>query len=215
MVAPTQRAAILRLPGLYACTAGHCIACRQHQVHSYGADFLALLENIFSVLDMRSFSSVWFWIVLALFWSSVNQVILGVPYELVFRAKKGEDARDVVDMHTLIDVHIRRRLRVVRRAGHWIFGFSAAFLTMLFVLAFSYRIEFAQAVFTIMLPFTIVQLLTLRLAFRIERQNLREGPLCRAILTHRLYVQLLGVVSIFVTAVWGMWYVMARSALGF
>ncbi len=176
---------------------------------------MTFLENIFGLIDMRSFSSVWFWIVLALYWSSVSQTVLGAPYDLIVRARKGEAEQDMHDLQTLVEVHTRRRLTLMRRAGHWIVAFVAALLTTVYLLAFSYGLEFAQAVFALILPMTIVRLLVLRLAFRIERENMRGPRLCRALLTHRFWVQCLGVVAIFVTAVWGMFNVMSRSALGF
>ncbi len=176
---------------------------------------MTFLENIFGLIDMRSFSSVWFWIVLALYWSSVSQFVLGAPYDLIIRARKGGNPQDMHDLQTLVEVHGRRRLTVMRRAGHWIVAFAAALLTTIYLLAFHYRVEIAQAVFALILPIMIVRLMSLRLAFRIERENMQELRLCRALLTHRVWVQLLGVVTIFLTAVWGMYNVMSRSVLGF
>ncbi|TVP71929.1 MAG: component of SufBCD complex [Rhodobacteraceae bacterium] len=176
---------------------------------------MTFLENIFGLIDMRSFSSVWFWIVLALYWSSVSQFVLGAPYDLIIRARKGDNAQDMHDLQTLVEVHGRRRLTMMRRAGHWIVAFAMALLTTIYMLAFHYGVEFAQAVFALILPLMIVRLMSLRLAFRIEREHLSEARLCRALLTHRFWVQALGVVTIFVTAVWGMFQVMSRSTLGF
>lgn len=176
---------------------------------------MAFLENIFNLIDMRSFSSVWFWIVVALYWSSTSQIVLGAPYDLIVRARRGTDAQQVADLDTLVEVHVRRKLTIMRRAGHWIVAFSAAILTAIGMLAFVYKIEFAQAVVLILLPMTVVRLLALRLAFRIEREQMQGARLCRALLTHRFWVQALGVVAIFLTAVWGMLLVMSRSALGF
>ena len=172
-------------------------------------------NNIFSLIDMRSFSSVWFWIVLALYWSAATQVILGAPHDLVLRARKNIDPQHLEDLHTLVGIHIRRKLTVMRRVGHWIVAFVAALLTLIFVLAFFYSLEFAQAVFLLLMPMTIVRLLGLRLALRVERENLRDARLCRALLTHRFWLQLLGMLSIFSAAIWGMLQVMTQSVLGF
>ena len=172
-------------------------------------------DNIFSLIDMRSFSSVWFWIVLALYWSAATQVILGVPHDLIVRARKGTEPQHLEDLHTLVGIHIRRKLTVMRRVGHWIVAFVAALLTLIFVLAFFYSLEFAQAVFLLLMPMTIVRLLGLRLALRVERENLRDARLCRALLTHRFWLQLLGMLSIFSAAIWGMLQVMTQSVLGF
>jgi len=174
---------------------------------------LAFVDNILSLINMRSFSSVWFWIVLALAWSSASQWVLGAPYDMILRARRrgGVHARD---LDAVVAAHVRRRLAVMRRAGHWVLGFAAGVLTLVCVLAFGYAMEFAQAVFLLVLPLALVQLLTLRLATRVERDALQDTALQHALLRHRLWVQLLGMVAIFVTAVWGMLHVMTTSVLG-
>lgn len=149
----------------------------------------------------------------ALYWSAVSRAILGAPYDMIVRARKG-DWQSVQDLHALVAIHVRRKLDFTRRAGHWALGFYTALMTAVFITAFFYQLEFAQALFLLFTPMLIVRLMGLRLAFRIERQNLRDAALCRAMLHHRFWVQALGIVSIFVTAVWGMLYVMSRSALG-
>ncbi|MCC5954987.1 MAG: component of SufBCD complex [Natronohydrobacter sp.] len=176
---------------------------------------MAFLDNIFGLIDMRSFSSVWYWIVVALYWSSASQTILGAPYDLIMRARRGDNPQNEQDLGDLVGIHVRRKLSLMRRVGHWIVAFSAAGLTAIGVLAVVYRLEFAQAVMLILIPLTIVRLLGLRLAFRVEREHMDGARLSRALLTHRLWIQVLGVISIFVTAVWGMLLVMSRSVLGF
>lgn len=174
---------------------------------------MALIENIFSLINMRSFSSLWFWIVVAIYWSHVSRTVLTAPHDLILRARKG-DPVSREDLHALVDIHVRRSLQFTRRAGHWVVAFYAATLTLLLILAFQYRLELAQALLLLFVPMVIVRLLALRLAFRIERQRLRGLDLCRALLHCRFWVQMLGIVSIFITSVWGMLYVMSRSALG-
>ncbi len=176
---------------------------------------MALLENILQLIDMRSFSSVWYWIVLALYWSSLSQKVLGAPIDLITSARRSGNPQQVADLNALVEIHVRRKLGLMRRAGHWIVAFVAAALTAISVLAFLYKLEFAQAVTLILAPMVIVQLLALRLAFRIEREQITDVRLCRALLAHRFWVQVLGVVAIFMTAIWGMMLVMSRSVLGF
>jgi len=174
---------------------------------------LPILENIFELIDMRSFSSVWFWIVLALAWSSVSQNVMGAPYDLIVKARrKGGQATE--DLNILVSIFVRRRLTVVRRAGHWVLGFQAMLLTAVFITAFWHGMEFAQALFLLFLPLTLTQFLNVRLAFRIEHDNMRDALLQRALLRHRLWLQLIGVLAIFVTAVWGMLHVITSSVLG-
>lgn len=174
---------------------------------------MALIEDIFNLINMRSFSSLWFWIVVAVYWSAATRTVLGAPHDMILRARKG-DAESVEDMHALVGVYVRRKLRFTRQAGHWAVGFYAAMMTVILILAVRYRLELAQALLLLFVPMMFVRLLSLRLAFKIERMNLEARALSRALLTHRFWVQLIGIVSIFVTAVWGMMFVMSRSVLG-
>ncbi len=181
--------------------------------HRRNRPLLTLFDNIIGLIDMRSFSSVWYWIVLALFWSRMSQFTLGVPYDVIMRARRNA-GQDLADMTTLAGVHVRRKLELTRRAGHWVLAFFAGLLTLVFMLAFVYMLEFAQAVFLLLMPLVMVRLLDLRLALKIERENMHAERLARALLRHRLWVQVLGIIAIFVTAVWGMFVVMSRSVLG-
>ncbi|TVS05502.1 MAG: component of SufBCD complex [Rhodobacteraceae bacterium] len=174
---------------------------------------MALIENIFSLISMRSFSSLWFWVVVAVYWSAVSRSVLGAPHDMIVRARKG-DAQNLEDLHALIDITVRRKLRFTRRAGHWSLAFNAALMTVIGILAVQYGLELAQALLLLFVPMIIVRLLALRLAFRIERTNLRGPNLCRALLTHRFWVQAIGVLAIFITSIWGMLFVMSRSVLG-
>jgi hypothetical protein len=174
---------------------------------------LDILESILRLIDMRSFSSVWFWIVVALFWSAVTQTILGASYDLIIRARKS-GGQALSDLETLIEIHVRRSVTLMRRVGHWIVAFVSGSLALLFMLAFVYRLELAQAIFLIMLPLTIIRFMNLRLSFRIERTHLHGDQLIRVLLRHRLWIQFLGLITIFVTAVWGMLRVMTASVLG-
>ncbi|MFN4058752.1 MAG: component of SufBCD complex [Roseinatronobacter sp.] len=172
-----------------------------------------ILENLMRVIDLRSFGSIWFWIVVALFWSAVTQTILGASYDLIVRARRS-GGQSLSDLHALVEIQSRRMTVLMDRVGHWIVAFVGGGLALTFMLAFAYRIELAQAIFVLLLPLSIIRILTLRLAYRIQRQNLRGDLLIRALLRHRFWLQLLGVVTIFTAATWGMLRVMNASVLG-
>ena len=57
-------------------------------------------ETIFELIDMRSFSNLWYWIALAIMWSTLSHRVLGVPFDMVQRARKygGQSAQDLDDM---------------------------------------------------------------------------------------------------------------------
>lgn len=160
--------------------------------------------TVFEVIDMRSFSNLWFWIALAVLWSSASHYVLGVPYDMVIRARR-HGAEAVTDVDALTMISVRRILYVVRMAGLWLVAFVAFMLTSFVVLGFWYEVEFAQALLLLAAPMTLVGALSVRTAIRIERTDARGPDLWKLLLRHRMAVQGIGMVSIFVTAMWGMW----------
>ena len=66
-------------------------------------------KTIFEVIDMRSFSNLWFWIALAVLWSTVSHYVLGVPHDLVRRAHR-EGGQSLQDVETLAHIYVRRLL---------------------------------------------------------------------------------------------------------
>lgn len=162
---------------------------------------------------MRSFSNLWFWIALAVLWSSTSHYVLGVPWDMVLRARKVGD-QAMTDMEAMVAINIRRILYISRESGLMLTGFGFFVLTALALLGWVYDREFAQALFLLALPISQVWLLTVLTASRIEAAGLSGEPLIRRLFRHRLYVQIIGIISIFVTATWGMYYAMSVSVLG-
>ncbi|MFN7223549.1 MAG: component of SufBCD complex [Paracoccaceae bacterium] len=160
-------------------------------------------ELIFVLIDMRSFSSLWYWIALAVLWSSVSHWVLGVPFDLINRARRhgGEAAEDLA---ALARINARRMLYISRNGGLWVIGFTAFLLTILGLLAILYRVELAQAVFLMFAPMVLVTYLSLRVALRVERDAPIGDALVRVLMRHRFVVQLIGMIAIFVTAMFGM-----------
>lgn len=156
-------------------------------------------------IDLRSFSNLWYWIGLVVIWTAVTHRVLGVPFDMVLRAKRDGYAGDTTDdLVDLARIHVLRLLSL--RDASWlglvaggVFG-----LTLLFVLGFFYGVEFAQACFLIALPLAAAFGLTLRRAQKILDQDPTPEQLCRSLTRHRMVLQGLGLASVCVTAVWGM-----------
>ena len=162
---------------------------------------------------MRSFSNIWYWIALAVLWSSLSHFVLGVPYDLVTRARRrGGAAMD--DLEALVRVQVNRRLNVAEASGPWVVALVTAALTILGLLGFFYRLQFGQALFLLLAPAALVGALGLLAARRIARDAPRGEDLCRLLGRERFKVQVVGVITIFVTGMRGMWQNMSVSALG-
>lgn len=162
---------------------------------------------------MRSFSNLWFWIALAVLWSTASHWVLGVPYDMVLRARRnGEQAEQ--DLEDLVRINTNRLLYIANVSGLWLLALGCFLLTALGVLGFFYRIEIAQALFLLGFPMSMVGLISLSTSRLIQEDDLHGEPLRRRLTRHRLYVQLIGMASIFVTALWGMYQNLSVGPLG-
>lgn len=169
----------------------------------FGGRDLDWTRLIFDLIDLRSFSNLWYWIALAVTWSSASHWVLGIPYDMVLRARRvGGQAE--TDLEDIARVNVARILYIATEAGAILIAMLAFALTSLALLGFVYGVEFAQAVFLIAAPLSIVGAMSVATARRIVAEGDRGEALQRRLALHRLGVQVIGMISIFVTAFWGM-----------
>jgi hypothetical protein len=161
-------------------------------------------QMVFSLIDMRSFSNLWYWIALGVIWSSASHWVLGVPYDMVYRARR-DGGQSLDDVETMVRINVDRMLHASRNNGPALIGVTSFLATVLGLLGFYYRVEFAQAVTMIFVPLVVLAYLSLRTSVKIEAGEGRGDALFRRLGRHRLSVQVLGMVSMFVTAMYGMW----------
>jgi hypothetical protein len=166
-------------PGLETARRAGIDKSEQRYRHSGGA-VLDFLDLVTEVIDLRSFSNLWYWIVLAVMWSSLSRWVLGIPYHIVQRARRGhvESQRDLL---LLVEVNARR-----------IWEFAALSGTLL-----------VAASGLLLLPLLAVTGLSFVTAHQV--QNAEIDQLYLRLRNHRMIVQLMGVISIFITAFWGMY----------
>jgi hypothetical protein len=162
-----------------------------------------IFSAVFQMIDMRSFSNLWFWIALAVIWSTASHWVLGVPYDMVQRARVQGGAA-LEDLNSLVSIYVNRLLYIAEEAGPLLVALSFFGLTILASLGFFYAVEFCQALFLLLLPLFFVTLLSMRTARRIARQGISGTALFPVLRWHRFWVQVIGVNAIFVTAMWGM-----------
>ena len=174
---------------------------------------MSMYQVLFELIDMRSFSNLWYWIMLAVMWSSASHWVLGVPFDVISRARRhgGEMQHD---LETLVRINTGRMLYIARTAGVWLVAFLFFLITVLMVLGAWYRIEFAQAVLFLLVPMSILSLLSLRTAGLIEAGENEGDALHRRLIRHRIGTQALGMVSIFVTSMFGMYANLYIGVLG-
>ncbi|RID91355.1 component of SufBCD complex [Gemmobacter lutimaris] len=170
-------------------------------------------ETIFELIDMRSFSNLWFWIMLAVQWSMTSHWVLGVPFDLVLRARRtGGQAQE--DLEAIARVNVNRLLYITHVSGLWIAGFIAFILTLLIVLGFFYGIEFAQAAFCLFFPMVLVSALAVRTAHKVADGDHQGEALMKRLVHLRMGTQFIGMIAILLTSLWGMYQNMHIGVLG-
>lgn len=169
-----------------------------------GTAILDWFSTLNEVINLRSFSNLWYWIVLAVMWSSASFWIMGVPYDIVQRAAS-QGGQAEIDLQDVVRVNANRLTYIADVSGIWIVAFGTFFLSFLGLSGFVYGFQLAQAVFLLAFPMACVGLLSLRLARHVLAKGLRGAALRKALTLHRVLIQVIGMVSIFVTALWGMY----------
>ncbi|WP_298256318.1 component of SufBCD complex [uncultured Litoreibacter sp.] len=170
-----------------------------------------IYSTVFELIDMRSFSNLWFWITLAYVWSAASHYVIGVPYDMVARATKygGQVDQDLKD---LVRSNANRFTFIADNSGIWLVGFGFFILTALALLGFYYKLEFSQALFLIFAPLSLVFALSVRCARRIDHTSLADIRM--KLRRQRLAIQVIGMLSILVTSMWGMLHNLSVGVLG-
>jgi hypothetical protein len=172
-----------------------------------------LYQLVVELIDLRSFSNLWYWIMLAVVWSSASHWVIGVPYDLIVRARRQGGAVQS-DLETMVQVQTRRLGYFADKIGVLAVAILCFVVSSLGVLALGYNVEFAQAVLLLLLPLFGLAAMSLRTARLITASESLGDALHHRLWRHRFATQLLGMVSIFVTSMFGMYQNFHISVLG-
>ncbi|CAN1570920.1 hypothetical protein MCELHM10_03212 [Paracoccaceae bacterium] len=171
-----------------------------------------LIDILFETIDMRSFSNLWFWIALSVLWSSASHWVIGVPHDMIHRARR-EGGQSEVDLSDLVRVNVNRLLNVIDHSLYVIVGMGAFWLTFLAILGFFYQVEFAQAVFLLIAPMSVVIWRSVKVSRWIAAGNYSGEALYRQLIWHRRVTQIIGMLAVTVTALYGTWMNFNTSVL--
>lgn len=171
-----------------------------------------MLGLIGEAISLRSFSSLWYWLAMAAFWLWLAGRVLGISFALVRRAGQDDLALAGIEALTLA------------QAQHWLAVWQAwkialvaavfAVLAGLSRLGFTYGIEGAQAAWFLIAPYLAVQFLNLRLAARILRDGARGDALLALMYRTRMFVQIIGFVFVFLSAVFAFLHLLIHGYFG-
>lgn len=164
-----------------------------------------MFQTIFDLIDIRAFSSIWYWILVLFVWRTIQRrVLVELSPRLVVQARSEPEAA------TLVAAALH-----ARPVGSDLGGVArgSCVSALLVMLGFVYGFEFAQALALIYLPVFLVALLDLRAAHRAVSLDPGE-PQARFLLGHHMLVQFIGFAAIGVTALYGMVRVLRAHYLG-
>ena len=148
---------------------------------------------MFQTFAAASFQSIWYWVLHVVVWTLACYRTLGVPHDMLLRARRLPEIGARVDTLALLTSErvggIYDALGVPIAAG---LGFV---LAGLFALGFGTGIEAAQAAFAIVLPLVVINYSKLRLALAVRRQGIAGPRLVLALARRRIWHQLIAVVA--------------------
>nr|WP_154336529.1 hypothetical protein [Paracoccus sp. S-4012] len=173
-------------------------------------------------LDTRSFPSLWYWLALCAVWAITTRSVLGVPVEVVIRARQTAGEAERPEGLLLLDwlSLTLPRWRIGRGEGAVLVGVTAFVLVALGVLGFGYGLETAQALVLLFTPLGLLLLMRLRLAHRLaavmgaaESGGLpaaeAAAQAARLMTRHRRIVAALSIMAVAIAAAWGtLWNLM-------
>ncbi len=164
-------------------------------------------DSVFEVIDMRSLSNLWYWIALAVLWSAVSRWVLGGPFDMINRARRQGDGEGeaMTDLNDLVRINVNRILYITDTAGIWIALFGSCAGTALLLMAVVYDIEIAQAILLLGGPLVVLWFMSIHTSRQIRLSEESDSVLIRRLMRHRFITQLVGVVAIFFTAMFGMY----------
>ncbi len=176
------------------------------------------VNSLIGFLDSRSFMTIWYWLALVGMWSATGRSIMGIPSDVVARARAALAAGqgDDPSVLTLLDwlSLVLPRWRLGTTEGAVFLGLTSFGLTSLAVLGFVFWLELAQAMFLLLMPFWLLFWMRVRLARRVtplvDAAQLAQIPpdkaardAARMMTWHRRWITVLSMVSVLATVLWG------------
>ncbi|MCQ0971760.1 hypothetical protein MLD63_15150 [Paracoccus sp. TK19116] len=181
-------------------------------------------NGFLSLLDSASFMTIWYWVVLIGLWSVLGRSTLGVPGDVIARARRdptGEAGLILLDWLSLC----LPRWQLGPREGAVVLGLSLFAVTSLGILGFGYGLEMAQAAVLLIVPLCVLFAMRVRLARKLWPlvEAARRGDATpadtvtaalRRIVLHRRLFTVLSILSVTITAMWGtLWGLMHPNGL--
>ena len=162
-------------------------------------------DTILRVIDFSTFANIWYWLAVIVSWAVASHWLIGVPFDLLFRARKSE-GQEIADLEAIVAVNVRRFTYVADLLGPSLIGVTMFFLSALAMAGFYYGMELAQGLFILGAPLSIIGALNMRMAYQLRANPLTGAALVKRLFALRIWTQIVGMIAIFFTAMYGMIY---------
>ncbi len=169
-------------------------------------------DVIASAISMRSFSTLWYWIAVAAFWAWATRQVMGVPHDVVARARRGADQMQQLEIWA--QMQARRLAYFWQRGQIFIVAIAGSTLGLTTVLAFGYGMELAQALWFVLAPMVVISAMSVRLAIRVLGEDGHGNALLRVMFRFRIYTQVLSFVFIFANVIFAFFQMLTQGLLG-
>ena len=162
------------------------------------------------LIELNTFVSVWYWLAVIVTWSVASNWLIGVPFDVLFRARKLGEV-ELADLEALVDINVRRIVSMNEIFAPAFVALIAFALSALCVMSFVYRFELAQGLLALAAPLTVVVMVNMRLAHQLYAVPLTGRALVRKLFAVRLWTQIVGMLALFFTAFYGMYYAISSQ----
>jgi hypothetical protein len=148
---------------------------------------------LFQFFAAASFQSLWYWVLHVVVWTLACYRTLGVPHDMLIRARRDPEAAERVDV--LARLACERIGGIYDVLGVPLAALAGFLVAGVFALGFLSGVETAQAAFAIMLPFAVITYSKLRLALAVRRKRMAGPELVLALARRRIWHQFFSVVA--------------------
>jgi hypothetical protein len=143
---------------------------------------------------VSSFQTVWYWVLHVIVWIVATQYTLGVPYDMLLRARRLPEVAHRVE---LLAVIAAERAAAIYEALGVVMALVGSFLlTGLFAIGFLNGVVLAQAIFLLLFPLAIMGYSTISVALRIKRRRFRGTVLVQVLARRHFWHQVVAVAAL-------------------
>jgi hypothetical protein len=151
------------------------------------------MSFLIETLAAASFLSIWYWVLHAVVWTLACYRTLGVPLDMLHRARGAPEIAGRVD--ALAQLASARIGGVHDLLGAPIAALIGFILAVLAVIGFGLAVEAAQAAFVIVLPLAVIGYSKLRLALAVRRRGMAGAELVLALARRRVWHQFIAILA--------------------